>query len=223
MLRDAIRESREKAETASASETLRNRLDWVLVIILAATSLLAAWSGFEASRWSGKQTAASNRAATLQADANLEVTKGYLVAASDMANLNSWVEAYAVNNQEVMAFFEKRFTPEFQTAFQAWLALDPRSNPDAPASPLEMEEYVDSHLVHAEELSDEAERNRMEANKANERSDAHVLNTVIFASVLFFAGFASRIRDVRAQFVIEVLAALTLLIGLYQIITIPTA
>ena len=40
-------------------------------------------------------------------------------------------------------------------------------------------------------------------DKANERSDAHVLNTVILTSVPFFAGFASRIRAVKGQFVIE--------------------
>lgn len=223
VLKNVVGKPEEKTDTASRTETLRSRLDWVLVIILAVTSLLASWSGYEATRWSGKKTTASNQAATIQGDANLEVTKGYLVASADMANLNSWVEAYAVNNQEMMSFFRRRLTPEFDVAFQAWLALDPRSNPDAPASPMDMEEYVNPHLVHAEALSDEADHYRYEANKANERADAHVLNTVIFASVLFFAGFASRIRDVRAQFTIEVLATLILLFGLYQIIMTPTA
>ena len=223
MLRNVIKESEQKSEQLSASDVMRSRLDWVLVIILAATSLFAAWAGYEASRWSGLQNTASNEAATLQADANLEVTKGYLVVSADMANLNSWVEAYAVENQEMMAFFQGRFTPEFDAAFQTWLALNPRTNPDAPASPMTMAEYVNPHLVRSEDLSDEADRARDKSNKASERSDAYVFNTLIFASVLFFAGFASRIRDVRAQFVIEALATLIMLFGFYQIVTIPIA
>ena len=88
---------------------------------------------------------------------------------------------------------------------------------------MKMPEYLNPSIEHSESLTMESHAAFERGDRANERSDAHLLNTVIFASVLFFAGFASRIRAVKGQLVIEVIAIVVLLIGLYQILMIPVA
>jgi hypothetical protein len=211
------------SEIDASEKALRSRLDWVLVAILAVTSLCAAWSGYEAARWSGIQSSEYSRASANQSEANLETSRGYLAALEDESHFSGWANAYISGNDELATFFQQRFSPEYETAFNAWIATSPRTNPDAPASPMQMPEYVNPAIDHAEALTEESHAAFERGDQANERSDAHVLNTVIFASVLFFAGFASRIRAVKGQFVIEVIAIVVLLIGLYQIITIPTA
>jgi hypothetical protein len=211
------------SEIDASEKALRSRLDWVLVAILAVTSLCAAWSGYEAARWSGIQSSEYSRASANQSEANLETSRGYLAALEDESHFSGWANAYISGNDELATFFQQRFSPEYETAFNAWIATSPRTNPDGPASPMQMPEYVNPAIDHAEALTMASHAAFERGDQANERSDAHVLNTVIFASVLFFAGFASRIRAVKGQFVIEVIAIVVLLIGLYQIITIPTA
>ena len=112
----------------------------MLVIILAVTSLFAAWSGYEAARWSGIQSAEYSWASASQSEANLETSKGYLEALEDESNFSGWASAYISGNDELATFFQQRFSPEFETAFIAWLATSPRTNPDAPASPIKMPE-----------------------------------------------------------------------------------
>ena len=210
-------------EFDASEKQLRSRLDWVLVIILAVTSLFAAWSGYEAARWSGIQSAEYSRASASQSEANLQTSKGYLAALEDESNFSGWANAYISDNDELARFFQQRFSPEFEAAFIAWIATSPRTNPDAPGSPMKMPEYVNPSIERAESLTMESHAAFERGDEANERSDAHVLNTVIFASVLFFAGFASRICAVKGQLVIEVIAIAVLLIGLYQILMIPVA
>jgi hypothetical protein len=217
------REDSSNQATDASEKQWRSRLDWVLVIILAVTSLCAAWSGYEAARWSGIQSAEYHRATASQSEANLETSRGYLAALGDESHFSGWADAYISGNDELATFFQQRFSPEYETAFNAWIATSPRTNLDAPASPMQMPEYVNPAIDHAESLTVESQAAFDPGDQVNERSDAHVLNTVIFASVLFFAGFASRIRAVKGQFVIEVTAIVVLLIGLYQILMIPVA
>ena len=61
-----------------------------------------------------------------------------------------------MDNQELADFYENRFRPEFAVAFEAWLATDPRNNPDAPKSPFAMPEYTVSLAEEADRLEQEA-------------------------------------------------------------------
>lgn len=44
----------------------------------------------------------------------------------DVALFTQWVDAYARHETELGDFYRKRFRPEFQPAFQAWVATRPR-------------------------------------------------------------------------------------------------
>ena len=53
-----------------------------------------------------------------------------------------------------MALYERRFSPEYKVAFDAWLATDPFSNPEAPPGPSFMPEYVNPQLERGAEMNE---------------------------------------------------------------------
>ena len=59
----------------------------------------------------------------------------------DSSGFEAGFTAYSVGNEQAMEIAERRFRPEYQVAFDAWLATDPENNPDAPKGPQYMEEY----------------------------------------------------------------------------------
>jgi hypothetical protein len=53
----------------------------------------------------------------------------------------NYIDALIDGDEELAEFYRTRFRDEFEPAFDAWIALDPLENPDAPPSPLGMPEY----------------------------------------------------------------------------------
>ena len=90
-------------------------------------------------------------------------------------------------------------------AFEAWLATDPKNNPEAPKSPFAMPEYSVSEAQEADRLELEASSTYAKGTEANQNSDDYVLNTVILASVLFLAGVQTRIKSVPVRMIIVIL------------------
>jgi hypothetical protein len=78
-------------------------------------------------------------------------------------------------------------------AVDAWLKTDPFNNPDAPPHPLKMNEYVVPPEMEASKQAEIEKLKATGAEEANQNADRYVLLTVMFASVLFFAGIAGTI------------------------------
>jgi hypothetical protein len=134
---------------------------------------------------------------------------------------SNWINAYANNQTDLMRFYEDRFRDEFKPAFNAWLALDPRNNPEAPPSPLSMPEYQVAKALEADSLRQEAEATFAVGQDANETSDNYILNTVILASVLFLGGISSRFKAMVARWSIILISLLILIYGLSNLLSYP--
>ena len=162
--------------------------------ILALATIASAWSAYQATRWSGVQATAFAEAGAARAES---------VRASDLADAELtidaeyfaiWLEAESEDNEVLESFLEERFRGEFAVAFNAWIATNPLVNPDAPRSPFDMPEYQLEAAAQAETLRAEAEAATAIAVEANQTGDNYVLTTVLFASVLFFAGISTKFR-----------------------------
>jgi hypothetical protein len=193
----------------------------IATIILAVATLATAWSGYQSARWGGEQSSLYSRAGALRTESTRASTKAGQYAQVDIGLFTNWVNAFAVDNQELIDFYEERFSPELTEAFQAWLATDPRNNPDAPKSPFDMPEYSLDFAEQAAQLEEQASLTFEQGSVANQVSDDYILNTVILASVLFLAGVQSRIRSIPARMFIIILGLLILLFGLYNIVSHP--
>ena len=120
------------------------RRDWVEIaatVLLALAAVATAWSSYQANRWNGETTKASSRVNALRIEAARAQGLAEGQTQVDIATFIQWVNATATDEDELADFYLERFRPEFRPAFDAWLATDPLTNPDAPPTPFAMDDY----------------------------------------------------------------------------------
>src|SRR3954468_5087049 len=104
----------------------RNRaLSIAEAVLLSLVTLMAAWSGYAAAKWSTEsrvQLAQASAARTAASRANLQAI---LLRNFDSGTFDAWFSAYTVNNREAKKLAIRRFRPEFLAAFDAWRATNP--------------------------------------------------------------------------------------------------
>jgi hypothetical protein len=178
----------------------RNR--WVEIacaVVLSLATMSSAWCAYQSTRWGGVQTfrlAASSKANRASSAANLAALQ---LQAFDASMGVSWMQAKHEGNERQEKFLFDRFRPEMKKAIVAWLTTDPFNNPSAPLGPMKMAEYVQPELAEAKRQEELAAREYDSAEQANRTSDAYVLLTVLFASVLFFGGIAGTLDSRRLR------------------------
>src|SRR4051794_32582039 len=127
-----------------------------------------------------------------------------VVAAVGEAN-RQWVDAYVAGDTELADFYRQRFRDEFKPAFDAWIATEPRTNTDAPHTPVEMPRHKVAEAQRAERQNVTAAASSARAANAIERSDHYMLAVVLFASALFFAGISTKFQSIRRREVLVVI------------------
>ena len=99
---------------------------------------------------------------------------------------------------------------------EAWLASSQPTNPDARVTP-----FCLATLAESDRLLDEADRQLAEADVADTRSGNYMLLTVLFASVLFFAGITTKFQTFRIEVALPAIAAIILVGTLVLMATYP--
>ncbi len=113
----------------------------VATVLLALAAVATAWSSYQANRWNGEQAKAAARVNALRIEGARAQGLAQAQTQVDIAMFFQWVNATETDDPELADFYQDRFRPEFQPAFDAWLATDPLTNPDAPPTPFAMDEY----------------------------------------------------------------------------------
>jgi hypothetical protein len=170
------------------------RLEIVATVLLAVSALAAAWSGYQGALWDGTQSSNYTRASGMRTNAAQQLTEANQFRLADLSVFENYLDATLLGQTELANFYEERFRDEFQPAFDAWIALGPLNNPDAPPSPLAMPEYKLAADKAAAELTAQADATFDEGEDANTVSDIFVLTTLFFASVLFLAAISERLE-----------------------------
>src|SRR3954447_26211603 len=134
-------ESGEHAEAPKAAPARGERmLELGAVLLLALTTLETAWSGYQAARWSGEQSQHYARASTARIHAQEHATLAGQQRIGDLLLFNGWLNARETRNPRLQAVYRGRFRPEFEPAFQAWIAQSPFTSEDAIPGPQYMPE-----------------------------------------------------------------------------------
>jgi hypothetical protein len=188
------------------------RLELGAVLLLALTTLVTAWCGYQAARWSGEQSDHFARASATRIKAQQAATRAGQLRIDDLLYFDGWLDARRSGDKPLQEIYRRRFRPEFVPAFRAWLAQRPFSNPRAIAGPLYMPEYRSRDLALSTKLDRAADGLYEEGSAAKGSGDRYVLATVFFAAVLFFAGISLRL-DWRPLRVAVLGFALALLVG----------
>lgn len=190
-------------------------------ILLAVVALLAAWSGFASAKWGTESSLTLARASAARTEANRASTEAMEIRNLDAAGFDAWFTAFTLDNESAMAIAEKRFRPEYQVAFDAWLATDPVNNPDAAKGPQYMEEYEEPRAEDAIELEEEADELYEQGARAGETADDYVRTTVFLASVLFLVGISGHFRVRSARYGLVATGGAILALSIYLLITAP--
>jgi hypothetical protein len=219
--RQAARATASVPAGLSRAQRFERWSETISAILLGLVTIATAWSGYQAARWGGEQSTLYTDALGLMIDSTRAATEANQLTQVDIALFVNYVNAYAAGNEELATFYYERFRPEARLAVDAWLATQPRNNPEAPPGPFQMPEYRVSLAEQAVQLEEEAANLFEKGKAANEHSDDYVLNAVLLASVLFLAGIAPRFDWQPLVVVILVAAVILLVIGLYNLSTLP--
>lgn len=186
--------------TTAAPE--HSRTDWrelIAILLLSVTAILTAWTGFQASKWSGAMSISFSQASTNRIAAARFESSANRKLSVQVALFTQWLEAYQSGDTELTEFLQARFPEPLATVFPAWLEARPLKDPDAPATPFDMEEYVIPESVQAGAADRKADQKFAQALRNNQRGDNYTVLTIGFASVLFFAALSERMRRRSAQ------------------------
>ena len=134
---------------------------------------------------------------------------------------NAWFAAYLAGSKRDERVAEKRFRPEYDVAFRAWLATRPFTNPNAPKGPQYMPQYKPAGAALANVLDAQADAYYAQGEHAAVTGDRYVRVTVVLASVLFIVGISSHfpLRSIRIGLVC--LGAVLLIFAAAEILQLP--
>jgi hypothetical protein len=196
-------------------------LELVTVFLMSLMVVLTAWTGFQSTHWSSVQAEQYSRATAARTESvRASNTAGQQIAL-DVAVFIAWTEAYAEGDARRADFVYERFPDRLRPAADAWVALDPLDNPDAPATPFEMDEYVVPAVHEADEWLVEADESLDDASAAGTNTSSYVATTVVFAAVLFFAGMSVKLTSRRNRMIVMVLAGIGTVAGIVRLLTLP--
>jgi hypothetical protein len=215
------------AELSKAEHEAKEKRRWqelielIEVVILAIVAVGTAWSGYQAARWDGHQAFEYGTSSRLRFEADQEATAGGQQRLLDVSTFNTWIQARAAGNTTLAALYVRRFSPEFKTAFDAWLATHPFSNPDAPPGPSFMPDYHNALLEDADRLNEEATQAFDEGTAARETADRYVRQTVLLATVLFLIAVEQRFTYRAVRITASVIAAFLMVFAIWGVASLP--
>lgn len=208
------------------TEASKPHAQWLGLIeafVLAIVAVATAWSGYQASRWEGVSTTDYALYERYTVLAQVKTTLAGQDRLYDIIHFSDWLNAKLAGREKLATFFERRFRPEYDAAFHAWLRLDPIHNPKAPPGPIFMPQYKDANALVADRLEATTKRYFEAAGRSRETADDYVRATVFLATVLFLTALSQRFAFVAPRIVVIAIAAMLLAISMYWIVTLPRA
>jgi hypothetical protein len=189
--------------------------------LLSIVTIVAAWSGYSAAKWGTESSLKLAQASATRVEANRAFQESLTFRAADASTFNAWFSAHLAGDENGMRVAERRFRPEYQVAFEAWLATDPFTNPDAPPGPQSMSVYEPAGEALSRKLDLQADQLYREGHDAGETGDNYVRTTVILASVLFLVGISTHFPIRAVRFGLIAVGGALLLIAAVAILRLP--
>ena len=192
-------------------------------MLLAIAAVATAWAAYQSARWHSQQAEAQSASIAARVESTRAANVANRQAQIDVALFTQWVDAYARDETKLAGFYRKRFRPEFQPAFAAWVATRPRTNPDAPLSPFALPQYKLAATAQAERLEAQAAASSASVGHYIQRADNYSLAVVLFAASLFFAGISTRLASTTPRALVLGLGYTLCLGSLIWIATFPVS
>jgi hypothetical protein len=212
------------AHRAVGDEQEGHRDRWISVVeavLLSLVAVVAAYSGFAAAKWSTESRLTLAKASTLRSKGNRADLEAVVTRTQDSARFNAWFTAFVAGNATAEQLAERRLRPGYRVAFDAWLATDPAHNPNAPAGPSYMPQYVLPQAAAAASYDRQADAAFTVGSDAGDTSDKYIQDTVFLAVILFLIGIGSHFTFPHARYGLVGLSTVLLVFSVVQLIGLP--
>src|SRR4029079_11985251 len=119
------KEISEHAKRADPHERRDQLISITEAILLSVVALLAAWSGYAASKWATESRVELATALSLRIEGSRADADAFELRIYSASPFESGYPAYTAGNKPAMRLAERRFRPDFKVAFDAWRATKP--------------------------------------------------------------------------------------------------
>ena len=200
------------------------RKQWVepvAALLMALATLSTAWCSFESAAWTRQSNRLMNEFNTLERRAGLLSLQGMQQATIHTAMFTEVLAAKQAGNEQLANFYVERFPPEMRKAYDAWLAEKPFENPNADPHPFVPNLYEMRGTREAADATAKAANSQQEAGRAGSISGQYLANTVLFATVLFFANASAKFEQRRVRVVAFIFAIAVFVFAVIRTLMLP--
>lgn len=173
----------------------------IAALLMALATLGTAWCSYESASWTRQANRFFNEYNALERKAGLLSLQGMQTATIHTAMFMELLAAKQAGNERLVQFYIERFPPDLRKAYDAWLAQKPLENPKADPHPFVPKLYEPRGTREAAAATTTAAQRLTQARTAGSISGSYLANTVLFATVLFFANAASKFEQRRVRVV----------------------
>jgi hypothetical protein len=209
---------------AGSTREQQEKKKWVepvAALLMALATLSTAWCGYQSAAWTRQSNRLMNEFNTLERKAGVLTIQGMQQATIHTGMFMQALAAHQAGNDKLMNFYVERFPPELRKAYDAWLAQKPFEDPNADPHPFVPRLYETPGTREAAEATAKAANSQQEARKAGSVSGQYLANTVLFATVLFFASAAGRFEQRRVRIVAFAFAVVVFLFAVLRTAMLP--
>ena len=203
------------------SDRRTKTIEIVEIVVLSIVAIVTAWSGYQGTKWGGRQSELYAEASSIRLQADELGTRAGQVLVADATIFTAWLQARHAADRSLQADLERRFSPDYATAFHRWLATDPFNDPNAPAGPAAMPGFTTADLTQAAQMNAQASAQLTEGSGARDAANEYIRATVLFASVLLLIGIAQRFSVHGVRIAANVLALALLAFALWSVVRLP--
>jgi hypothetical protein len=182
-----------------AQSPRRKWIEPVVAVLMALTTICTAWCSYESATWTRVSNRLMNESNALERRAAQIEVQGNQALIVHTAMFMELLAAQHAGNEQLASFYAERFPPDVKKAYEAWLAQKPFENRAADAHPFVPNLYQVRGTAEAAAARADSVRRVAEARAAGNRSGQYLANTVLFATVLFFAGTAGKFEQPRVR------------------------
>ena len=193
----------------------------VAALLMALATLGTAWCSFESAAWTRKSNRLMNEFNALERKAGLLTMQGMQHATIHTGMFMQVLAAQQQGNEKLVSFYVERFPPDVRKAYDAWLAQKPFENPNADPHPFVPNLYEVRGTREAAEATAKAATSLQASRNASSVSGQYLANTVLFATVLFFASASGKFEQRRVRVVAFAFAVAVFLFAVVRTVMLP--
>jgi hypothetical protein len=214
---------RSDPSTGSTKEAQEKKkwVEPVAAVLMALATLSTAWCSYESAAWTRKSNGLMTNFNTLERRAGVLSLQGMQQATIHTAMFMEVLAAKQAGNEQLANFYVERFPPDVRKAYDAWLAQKPFENPNADPHPFVSKLYEPRGTREAADATAKAAISQQEAGTAGSVSGQYLANTVLFATVLFFASASGKFEQRRVRSVAFLFAVAVFVFALVRTAGLP--